>query len=63
MPGIHLGGRETGRGPGDGKAGEMSAYEEDSERLAEHNPETCDEPYCQICWDAEQIEDVDVEEK
>ena len=26
----------------------MSAYTEDADRLAEHNPDDCDDPYCQL---------------
>ena len=35
----------------------MSAYEDDADRLAEHDPATCEDPFCQIC--DEESEDLD----
>lgn len=34
----------------------MSAYEEHADRLAEHVPEECDDPFCQICDEMEEAE-------
>ncbi len=34
----------------------MSAYEDDAGKLCEHIPEECDDPFCQICIEAEREE-------
>ena len=31
----------------------MTAYDDDADRLAEHVPEECDDPFCQICMGEE----------
>lgn len=32
----------------------MSAYEDDADRLAEHNQATCEDDFCQLCRDEEE---------
>ena len=34
----------------------MSQYEDDANKLAEHIPEECDDPYCQICLEEDEEE-------
>lgn len=34
-------------------AREMSQYEDDADRLIEHEIGDCDDPYCQICFEDE----------
>jgi hypothetical protein len=34
----------------------MSAYEDDSDKLAEHTPEDCDDTFCQICETRRRLE-------
>lgn len=34
----------------------MSQYEDDADRLADHNPETCDEPFCLLCHEEDEEE-------